>query len=132
MKVVDFTGKEHKINLALYLRTRSNCSSLHKSARQLLTELFPFTTILEEVPLPGTKMFVDFFLPDKKLMVEVQGEQHYKFNGHFFANKSEFLKAQARDARKAEWAEINGLQLIEFPYNEDKDGWTKRITSRND
>jgi very-short-patch-repair endonuclease len=132
MIVKDFNGKSHKINLALYLKERTNCSSLHKTARNLLHRLFICKSILEEVPLPGTRMFADFFIPSESLMIEVQGEQHYNYNNFHYTNKMDFIKAKNRDKKKSEWATLNGLILITFPYNEDINEWTRRITSRND
>ncbi len=132
MVVKDFTGKEHRLNLDLYNKKRNNSSSLHKNARLLLNRLFATRIILEEVPLPGTRMFVDFFIPLENLMIEVQGQQHYEFNSFHYANKLEFLKAKKRDRSKKEWAELNGLTLVTLPYNEDENEWTKRIANRHD
>ena len=57
-------------------------SSLHLQARSIITERFPTLQILEEVPINLRKseiLYLDFYLPLKKLCVEVHGEQHYKF-----------------------------------------------------
>src|SRR5260221_13972582 len=99
MIVRDFSGKDHKINLSLYTKQRNNSSSLHKQARSLLSTLFSCKIILEEVPLPGTRLFADFLIPSEGLIVEIQGEQHYKFNSFHYDNKMEFLKAKARDSK---------------------------------
>ncbi len=132
MLVKDFNNQTHKLNLSLYTKQRTNSSSLHVTARNLLHEFFPCKTILEEVPLPGTRMFVDFFIPSESLLVEVQGEQHYNFNLFHYSNKMDFIKAQKRDKSKVEWAQINGLTLVTFPYNEEIDEWTTRLAKRND
>jgi hypothetical protein len=63
-------------------------------------------------------------------MVEVQGEQHYKFNNHFFDNKLEFYRAQARDRLKEEWCVTNHFFLIQLPYNETDEKWLERIRDR--
>ncbi len=132
MVVKDFAGKSHKLNLSLYMKQRTNCSSLHLKARQLISKFFACKVILEEVPLPGTRMFADFMIPSDGVMIEVQGEQHYKFNTFHYSSQMDFLKAKKRDRSKAEWAGINGLTLVVFPYNEDINEWTDRLTKRND
>lgn len=136
MKVIGLDNKEYKWNYVKY-KPKAKCSKLHLRARKLLSGEFPYDTICEELTLPGTKnerqarpLFADFFVPQRKLMVEVQGQQHYKFNSHFFDNKIEFFKAQARDRNKQEWCEVNDLILIQLPYNETDEKWLDRIRNR--
>jgi very-short-patch-repair endonuclease len=83
---------------------------------------------LEEVPLPGTKLYFDFLVPSANLAVEVQGEQHYKFNSFFHKHKAGLLASKSRDRQKREWCELNGITLLEFPYNESDEQWKLRIT----
>jgi len=136
MKVIGLDGKEYTWNLTKY-KARENCSKLHLRARILLTREFPYDIIYEELALPGAKderqarpLFADFFIPQRYLMVEVQGEQHYKFNSHFFDNKIEFYKAQSRDRRKLEWCETNDFTLVQLPFNEDDEQWLHKIRAR--
>lgn len=109
-------------------------SKLHIKARELLRELFPHDRILEELSLPGSKthrsnkpLRADLFLPNRRLIVEVHGEQHYKFNTFFFKTKLEFYQARARDNDKREWCRLNDIELVEFNYNEDIDDWRRKI-----
>jgi hypothetical protein len=89
---------------------------------------------LEELILPGTKtstrkstLKADFFIPVRKLIVEVHGRQHTEFNNFFFANKMEFYKAQARDKDKKTWCELNELILIELFENESIEDWRDKL-----
>ena len=109
-------------------------SKLHEKARKLLEEFYPYDTILEEVTLPGSKdqfggksLRADMFLPARRIIVEVHGEQHYKFNTFFFKSKLDFYKAKARDSDKREWCDLNEIELIELNYNEDIDEWRTKI-----
>ena len=111
-----------------------NKSSLHKKAKRLLKEVYPFDRILEEVKLPGTRttrrrssLAADFFIPNRTLMIEVHGEQHYTYNSFFFKNSMEFYKAQARDRDKIRWCEINDIGFIELPFDESEDEWRKKL-----
>lgn len=58
----------------------------------------------------------DFYLPDQKILLEVQGMQHYVFTKAFFKNKTEFLKAQERDRRKISYALARGMKIYCIPY----------------
>lgn len=135
MKVIGLNGQEHYWNFIKY-KPHKKCSKLHLRARKLLTKEFPCEIIYEELALPGTKterqttLFADFFIPTKYIIIEVQGEQHYKFNNFFYDNKLEFFQAQSRDRNKKEWCQINNILLIELPFNENDQQWLQRIRNR--
>ncbi len=110
----------------------ANKSSLHLTARGLISESFPTLQVLEEVPITLRKnetLYLDFYLPLKKLCVEVHGEQHYKFVGFYHNNMLSFLKSQKRDREKQEWCETNGIKYIVLPHFEDSDEWKKRLNN---
>jgi very-short-patch-repair endonuclease len=95
-------------------RSRSN---LHLRARALLSQLFPLDIRAEEVPIPGTQgLTADFVLPSRLLIVEVQGQQHYKHITHFHEFPVDYWAARARDQRKVEWCELNGWRCICLPH----------------
>lgn len=107
-------------------------SSLHLSARELLKVCYPTLQILEEVPAPIRKSetyYLDFYIPMLKTVVEVHGEQHYKFIQFYHNNQLGFLRSQKRDREKKEWCNINNIKYIELPFNESKEEWEKRIQS---
>lgn len=128
--VFGLDGKEHKWNPK---SGRGKRSKLHTKAKQLLDELFPHDRVLEEVSLPGTRttknsmLRADLFVPNRNLIVEVHGQQHFKFNKFHFKDKLSFFRAQARDRKKSEWCEVNEIRFIEFNYNEDIDEWRRKI-----
>jgi hypothetical protein len=110
-----------------------NRSQLHLAARQILYELFPTTQIIEEVSIPikrGVTQYFDFFISNIKLAVEVNGQQHYKFNSLFHSTASDFMAQKKRDQDKRDWCEQNRITLIELPYNEKIEEWLTRIQSR--
>lgn len=131
MRVKGLDGKEH--SLILVDRPKGSCSKNHEKARDLLKSIYPFDTIFEEITLSGSKtpknglLYADFFIPKRKLIVEVQGEQHEQFNSFFYSNKLDFVKAKTRDKAKKEWCQINNFKLVELPHNESTDEWIKRI-----
>lgn len=133
MRVKDLNGKIHSWNLSVYVsdNKRQLRSSLHLKARELLQEYYRADMILEELTVPGEHLFLDFFLPSKKMVVEVQGPQHYQYTPHFHgigpSGIKTFMEAKARDERKSEWCDINGFKLICLPFNESEEDWLRRI-----
>ena len=112
-------------------------SKLHILARKILKEQFPYDTILEEVPLPGSHkpsrkstLYVDFFIPSYSLAVEVHGRQHFEFVAHFHGNKQGFRKSKARDRDKSNWLKNNDIDLIVLSYSGTEDEWRESIINR--
>lgn len=134
MIVTGLDGKEYKFNYSKFKsrRDRGGKSSLHTEARQLLKETFPSHSLYEEVTLPGSKkhgkslLYADFFIPDLNLIVEVHGQQHYEYCHFFHKTKADFFASKQKDNNKKEWALINNMRLVVFPYNE-RDKWKSMI-----
>ncbi len=133
MKFKGLDGRQHTLDLSQYKVNKNHtgkCSSLHEKARNILLNLYPMDLIYEEVVLPGSKnLRADFFLPTQSLIVEVQGQQHDNYSNHFHENTTNFLKSMQRDKKKKEWCDINGLELLELPYNKVEE-WEQRILKR--
>jgi len=127
MRVIGLDRKSYTLNTALYRRKIAECSKQHKRAREILTELFGMFIILEEVGLPSTKLEIDFFIPDIKMMIEVNGQQHYEYVRHFHGNKQGFYASKKRDNLKREWCSINNIQLVELNYLESDDEWRAKL-----
>ena len=138
MKTRGLDGQIHNWKLHGYVVRASESrprSKLHLKARTILKDIFPTVQILEEVAAPITrteKLFFDFYINTVKLVVEVHGQQHYKFNTLFHSSPQDFANQRKRDRRKAEWCEYNNITYVELPYNEDEDQWRFRINQRND
>jgi hypothetical protein len=125
MKVIGFDGRSYKIKLPKY--QRAACSKYHKKAKEIITQIFPFEPIHEEVVLPGSKcrftgsLYADFFLPNQIMIVEVHGEQHYKYLPFFHSSKLDFMKSQKRDKQKIEWCNLNNIKIVILPYNKESE-----------
>jgi len=78
----------------------------------MLSKRYPLDPILEDVTIPKTRMSLDFFLPQRSIAVEIQGQQHYTQNSFFHKTKADFLKQKKRDSDKSFFCELNGIQLI--------------------
>jgi very-short-patch-repair endonuclease len=134
VKITGLDGKEYSWNPSGKESSSKKRSNLHEKAKKLLDILFPYDRILEEVSLVGTNsaprrgtLRADFFIPNRNLIIEVHGEQHFKFNKFFFKNKLAFYRAKARDKDKKEWCELNDIRIVEFNHDEDVDDWRRKI-----
>ena len=133
MRIVGLDGKYHNWNLK-YKKPSSKCSKLHRRARNLLKKLFPFDTIYEEVILPGSRISrrlrvlrADFYIPGQNLLIEVHGQQHYKYSNKYHKTKMDFIESKSRDRDKEQWCKLNHIKFVELPYNENNTKWEKRI-----
>jgi hypothetical protein len=94
------------------LKSQESCrSKLQFSCGELVKEFYDGTLVLEDFPTPEG-FYLDFYLPTRDRAIEVQGEQHYKFNNFHYKSEKEFKNAKERDKRKREWCRKNGIELI--------------------
>ena len=136
MRVTGLDGRESVWNFSKDSKRRRSrkVSGPHKLARLTLRDLFPRSIILEEVSLPGTRtttrnsiLYADFFIPDRPLIVEVHGEQHYSYNEFYHKNKRDFYQSKVRDRDKEEWCRINNIYMAVLDYREGTEEWRKSI-----
>lgn len=126
MKCKGLDGKIHTITVDASKNglkdANTSRSKFQYNCGQLLKAKWPFTIILEELYIPSEKMYLDFFLPHLKIVVEVQGEQH---NRHvpFYQTKAQFASQQNKDANKEEWCIINGFTIIKVNSEEELSTW---------
>ena len=73
----------------------------------------PNAMILEEFPVIGTRMSLDFYLPHHNIAFEFQGRQHTEYVHHFHRDKKTFERQQTRDRDKRRWCVLNEIDLVE-------------------
>ncbi len=124
MKVRGLDGKEYKLSLSNRTSDNRNKSSGHMDARLLIGEFYPFDSVFEEVLFPGcgTSLYVDFFLPQRRLAVEIQGRQHREYVPHFHRGKTGFKNQKNRDNLKIEFCKINKIILVTL-HDDERDVW---------
>ncbi len=80
--------------------------------------LFPYwknQIVYEEFPVAGTRMTIDILNLNKKIAIEVQGEQHRTPNKHFHGgDKMNFYAQIERDMQKKKYCELNGWTMVEI------------------
>ncbi len=124
MKFKSFDGREIAIDVRQCdypLKSEQECKSkLQHRCGIELQKLFPRFSILEEFPLPqGGGLKLDFFLPQARIAVEVQGIQHYKRNSFFYKDDMHWHRAMANDRKKEAWCDLNEIILVYVDREED-------------
>jgi hypothetical protein len=89
-------------------------SKFQFSVKEFLHPFWKTDIVFEELKLVGTRMSFDFYNANKKIAVEVQGEQHTKYVKFFHGNRFKYLEQLKRDDKKFRFCEINDIKLIEI------------------
>lgn len=105
--------------VAKYIKQKYGCRLLHENE----------CTLKPKNPLTNTLLRYDNELPDLKLIIEVNGIQHYEVCGftymtakyHGTTVQEELLKYQERDAYKMKYALEHGYSYLIIPYWAEKD-----------
>jgi len=132
MQFKTLTGRTRRITKAKkYLIDWSgpSRSKLQYGVKQKLKQYWGTHIVFEEFPVAGTKLSLDFYNANKKVAIEVQGDQHTKYVPYFHGkNKINYINQLQRDHEKLKFCEINGIELIEI-YSKDKldESFFKRI-----
>ncbi len=117
MKFKTLTGSSKtipKVKKYLINWKGSSRSKLQRSVKLFLEEYWHKYIVFEEFPVAGTKMTFDFYNANKKIAIEVQGQQHLKFTPFFHARRSNFASQIRRDEQKSEFCKLNGIKLVEI------------------
>ena len=69
----------------------------------------------------------DFELPQYKLIIEVQGEQHTKFIEYFHGTLENYNYQIWKDSYKKDYAISKGYKYVEIFYNDITSGNYKKI-----
>jgi very-short-patch-repair endonuclease len=102
---------------------RASASKLHRKLGDIL-RVHPTLgglRINQEWPIPDSPYFVDWFIKDINLAIEVHGEQHERpvaFDGDKDASVIRFAEQVERDKKKKELCKELGWKLVEFWYDE--------------
>lgn len=114
-------GKSANVNISKY-RIDWDEESLSKIQKYVKKFLYPYWKshiLLEELPLVGTRMRLDFLNMTRNIAIEVDGDQHTNPLNYFNeGSKTKWLGQVKRDLAKDQWCEINGFTLVRINENE--------------
>lgn len=90
-------------------------SKIQFKAKQFLKKYWSNHIVFEEFPVAGTKLSLDFYNANKKIAVEVQGQQHTRYVPFFHGdNKINYINQLKRDSDKLKFCELNDIHLVEI------------------
>lgn len=97
------------------MKSAASCrSKIQFDIGQIIKKRYPLDPILEDVTIPETRLSIDFYIPHRKLAVEVQGEQHDEMNPYFHKSNADFEEQKQRDELKRFFCDLNGIKLLEL------------------
>lgn len=70
----------------------------------------------------GNKFRFDFWIESKNLLIEFDGELHFRESKKWYGenSKNELVNIQKRDKIKSDWVKRNGYNLLRIPYTKIK------------
>lgn len=121
MKFKTLDGKDRFVKNIKNLIIDWDGKSRSKFQFEVKTFLKPYwkgDVVFEELKVVGTRLSLDFFNANKKIAIEAQGQQHFKYVKFFHGNRANFLSQIKRDVKKIEFCELNNIKLIEIYPND--------------
>lgn len=113
--------------------TCSGKSSIYeRECRRVLKEDFPNIQVIEQYKIPhlleydfgttfsNTNIYIDFYIPDKNLFIEYNGEQHYHQNTKFHETEEEFIDQRNRDMYIKNYCSANNIKLLVISYKDQR------------
>lgn len=124
-------GRTQKVKSAYKYKVDWDGDSLSKVQKRVKDLLFPHwgsDYVYEEFPMAGTRLRFDFYNATRKIVIEVDGKQHFQFNRHFHNNSlSNFLRQIDKDNSKEDFCELNGIKLYRIREDLDLEEQLKEI-----
>lgn len=82
--------------------------------------VFPEITIKTEkhVEYKGQRLYIDIWVPQFGLVIEVHGRQHDEFVKHFHGDARGFNASKRRDSLKEDWARENNYIFVTLRENQ--------------
>jgi hypothetical protein len=72
-----------------------------------------FSSCRSKLPLP-----FDFWLMNHNILIEYDGEVHFKYIKHIHKTEANFIRMQKHDQIKSSWAASRGIKLIRVRYDQ--------------
>lgn len=117
MKFLDPLGRPRNLKGAKKYLIDWDAKSRSKFQNRVKDFLKPYwknDIVFEEFRIVGSRLSLDFYNANKKIAVEVQGDQHTKYVKHFHKNRLKYLDQLKRDQKKLDFCEFNDIKLVEI------------------
>ncbi len=134
MKFKTLSGKSEKnINLAPYNIDwiGRKVSKPQQKAKDFLFPFFKNDQVLEEFPIPGSRLRIDILNISRKIVIEVSPKQHFEYSSFLHGgDRLNFLSQIKRDEQKRNWVELSGFRMIELTPEDLKDLTKERFRDK--
>jgi hypothetical protein len=117
MKFKTLDGKEKTVkNIKKFLIKwdGKSRSKFQFEVKLFLKKFWEGDVVFEEMRIAGTRLSLDFYNANKKIAIEVQGAQHFKYTPFFHSTRGGYLKQIKRDVSKIDFCELNKINLVEI------------------
>lgn len=118
MKFKTLSGKSEKnVNLAPYNIdwTGRKVSKPQQKVKDFLFPFFKNDYVLEEFPIPGSRLRIDIINISRKIVIEVSPKQHFEYSSFLHGgDRLNFLSQIKRDEQKRNWVELSGFRNVEL------------------
>jgi len=124
MELLTLYGKKKRCkNLKKYLIDwgGSSRSKFQTKVKKFIEKYWGRDVVFEEFPVVGTRLSLDFYNANKKVAIEVQGQQHVKYVEFFHQNRFNYLEQLQRDQKKEKFCELNNITLVTIYQNDTID-----------
>lgn len=122
MEFCSLNGKLESVkNSYLYLIDweGKSLSKFQQKVKNILSPFWEKDIVFEEFPMVNSRLTFDFYNASRRIILEVDGHQHYQYSSFYHKNKGDFYKQIVRDQTKQEFCDLNNLSLIRI-YESDK------------
>jgi len=119
LKTLQNKPKKYK-NIKKYLINwnSSSRSKFQTRVKKFINKYWSQDVVFEEFPVIGTRLTLDFYNANKKVAIEVQGNQHYKYIEFFHQSRANFIDQLKRDQKKETFCELNQIKLVSIYQND--------------
>lgn len=121
MELLTIYGKKKRYkNLRKYLINWNSISrsKFQTTVKKFIKKYWDQDVVFEEFPVVGSRLSLDFYNANKKIAIEVQGQQHVKYVEFFHQNRINYLNQLKRDQNKEKFCELNDIILVTIYQND--------------
>lgn len=115
-------GREYAVSATVIKRGQSSCGCEKSNGELKVSKILQSLNIdfvqqytFNDLYGNSKPLSFDFYLSFKNILIEYQGQQHYK-PVEFFGGKEQFITQQRYDNLKREYCKTHNIKLIEIPY----------------
>lgn len=124
-------GESHEMLYGDFMRARNtigwkfSCESFHyiteNICMKIIENICNCNVVRQfKIQLPSEKIIkVDFYLPERKEIIEYDGSQHYRWEPYIHKTYNRFVDQVNRDNALVQYCKENSIQLLRIPWKDN-------------